>query len=108
MEHATEEEKNSMTYSKAREIVLERIFNIYSDNKPYKNNDNKIIIREDIPNDFWYSSNKGEKFKVRSSFWGDFRDVEWFSGYDPDICYAVDDGEYKSCLILKEHYINCM
>ena len=68
MEHATEEEKNSMTYSKAREIVLERIFNIYSDNKPYKNNDNKIIIREDIPNDFWYSSNKGEKFKVRSSF----------------------------------------
>lgn len=68
-----------------------------------KNIKPNIIIKDNIPNDFWYSNLVGKLFYVQelNSSLENYTGFEYFKKED---CYQVlDNGEYKNLAILKIH-----
>lgn len=65
-----------------------------------------ILIKQDIPNDYWYSLQKNKMFEVKQCSNSDLREVEGFSLYEAKECYKVVNNEYAGNIILKSHTSN--
>lgn len=63
-----------------------------------------IFIDDDCTGtDYWYSTQIGKEFKVKTSSRSHLKDTEGFFSKDPLDVWVVTDGEWAGCLILKKH-----
>jgi hypothetical protein len=63
-----------------------------------------IIIKKDVPSDFWYSDMNGRTFNIKyATSRGEMREMEGFGKYNIDEVLIVTDGEFKGNVLLKTH-----
>jgi|APCry1669188910_1035180.scaffolds.fasta_scaffold00102_59 hypothetical protein len=62
-----------------------------------------VVVREDCPNDYWYSNQKGKQFNIKTCHYSDLREVEGFSNKEPNECWKVADGEFAGNVMAKQH-----
>ena len=65
--------------------------------------ESSIVIRDDVPDEYWYSNQKGNRFNIRHTHKSELRDIEGFGHCYGDDCWAVADGEFKGNVILRQH-----
>jgi hypothetical protein len=68
-----------------------------------KNIKPNIVIKDNIPNDFWYSNMVGKLFYVQelNTSLENYTELDEFKM--EDFYQVLDNGEYKNCAILKIH-----
>lgn len=64
-----------------------------------------VVVREDCPDDYWYSTQKGKKFNIKSCNYSDLREIEGFSNKEPNECWKVADGEFAGNVMVKQHCV---
>lgn len=62
-----------------------------------------VSVRDDCPDGYWYSNQKGKEFKIKTCHYSDLRDVEGFGSKEPNDCWKVSDGEFAGNVMLKAH-----
>lgn len=62
-----------------------------------------IVIRDDVPDGYWYSHQKGNRFNIQHTHKSELRDIEGLGHCYGDDCWAVADGEFKGNVMLRQH-----
>lgn len=85
-------------YIKAKNIVAE-----YERQLKQPTVISSVIIRDDIPDGYWYSNQKGKRFNIRHTYKSELRDIEGFEHCYGDECWAVADDEFEGNVMLRQH-----